>query len=51
MVTFTTAIVAGRAYWMGYYGVAFWVVCHAIINGGLAAVWVFVNPDWYWQRR
>lgn len=51
MVSLGIVAVAGIGYWYGYYDLAFWVLCYAIVNGGLAGIWALANPDWVTRKR
>ncbi len=40
----------GLSYWFEYYGLAFWVLCYAIVNGGLAGIRAAISPSWYERK-
>jgi hypothetical protein len=51
LLTLGTIAVVALGYWFEYYALAFWVLCYALGNSVLAAVWVAVDRAWYGRRR
>ncbi len=51
MLSLGILTVVGLAYWFGAFGLAFFILCYSILNGGLAATYSMVNPNWYWRKR
>jgi hypothetical protein len=51
MVTLAGVIIVAALYWEGWFGLDFWLVIAATINGALGTVRAIFDPDWYWRFR
>lgn len=51
MLTIGIAVLAGALYFLGKFGLAFWIIVFAILNGTLAVVRATIDPEWYRRGR